>query len=139
VPFLSGGLGVGLSAGSEPSPSPYLTGQAHELRDIALQTAAANHGTIVVHPDLADDVTWPFRDSGTIVVASRVPGDAAIVLWPAGQPAPSGYTALSGDWALIGDVQPPTADFLTYLRWIANRGTAKNNSEPIAVYLKAKT
>ena len=139
VPFLSGGLGVGLSAGSEPSPSPYLTGQAHELRDIALQTAAANHGTIVVHPDLADAVTWPFRDSGTIIVASRVPEDAAIVLWPASQPAPTGYTALSGDWALVGEVQPPTADFLTYLRWVANRGTAKNTSQPIAVYLKAKT
>lgn len=139
VPFLSGGLGIGLSAGSEPSPSPYLTGQAHELRGIALQTAAAQHGTVVVHPDLQDAVTWPFRDSGTIIVASRVPSDAAIVLWPASLPAPSGYTPLTGDWALIGQTSPPTADFLTYLRWIASRGTIKNTSEPITVYLRAKT
>jgi len=139
VPFLSGGLGVGLSAASEPSPSPYLTGQAHELRDIALQTAATNHGTVVIHPDLADAVTWPFRDSGSITIASRVPDNAAIVIWPASQPAPAGYTALTGDWALIGEVSPPTADFLTYLRWVASRGTVKNNSQPVAVYLKAKT
>jgi len=138
VPFLAGGLGVGFSAGGEPAPSPIITAQAHELRDMALQTAAGGHGSIVVHPSLADAITWPFRDSGTIVIASRVPPDAAFVLWPAAQPQPAGYAAVAGEWSLIRQVMPPTTDFLTYLRWLADRGTVKSTSELIAVYVKAK-
>ena len=37
---------------------------------------------ILVHADFEDEMTWPFRDSGEILLASQVPPDASVVIWP---------------------------------------------------------
>ena len=91
------------------------------MRDAALETVAAQGGSIVIHPDLESDVTWPFRDSGELVIASRLPDDARVVIWPAAAPAPEGFSPLSGNWQLLREPQAPVSDFLDYLRWFTDR------------------
>ena len=137
-PALSGALGIGFGAGNEPIPSPYSTTQARQLRETALETVASQGGSIVVHPELEKDVTWPFRDSGKLVIASRVPSDGTFVLWPASAPAPEGLVPLAGTWELVRSPDAPVSDFLDYLRWFTSRGTLENSSTTIAVYVRAK-
>ncbi|MBA4180965.1 MAG: hypothetical protein C0506_10290, partial [Anaerolinea sp.] len=97
VPLFAGAFGASFGSAQEPLPSPVSPSQLRDLRTIALETAAAQGGRIVVHPSLERDITWGFRDSGTLVVASRVPETAAVVIWPAGLPRPEGYAPLAGD------------------------------------------
>ncbi|MEO9254244.1 MAG: hypothetical protein ABI305_01790, partial [Tepidiformaceae bacterium] len=120
-PMLSGAFGVALSTNGEPIPSPQSSTQARELRGIALEAVHDHGGLIVVSADFKDEVTWPFRDSGSIVVASRVPPNATFVVWPKDAPAPEGFAPVNGDWSLQREMHAPTSDFLTYLRWFSNR------------------
>jgi hypothetical protein len=138
LPIVSGAMGVALSAGEAPIPSPVSPAQARELRDLALQHVATKGGSIVVHPSFADAATWPFRDSGNIVVASRVPQEATVVLWPSSEPPPEGFTALDGNWALTREILPPTQDFLAYLHWFTDRNILDVTSDGLSVYLRAK-
>src|SRR5690606_16368299 len=71
--LLPGSLNVALSPDDEPLPSPVSPQQGRVLRNAALELAEVDGGTVVVHPDLKEQITWPFRDSGKIVVASQVP------------------------------------------------------------------
>jgi hypothetical protein len=138
LPLFSGALGVALSTNGEPTPSPQVASQARELRNIALQSVHDNGGLVVINSAFKDELTWPFRDSGSIVVASRVPPDATFVIWPKDAPAPEGFAPINGDWSLQRELHAPTADFLTYLRWFSNRNVLSITSEPVAVYLRAK-
>lgn len=133
----AGVFGVALSGREAPIPSPNAPVQARELRDLALATAGERRGPIVVHPDLQADATWPFRDSGNIIVASRVPLDAAFVVWPASLPAPEGMVAVQGQWALRRGVEPPTSGALAYFKWLIDRNSLEIISEPVAVYSRA--
>jgi 4-amino-4-deoxy-L-arabinose transferase-like glycosyltransferase len=138
LPFTAAGLfTVSAGTGDDPFASPYSPRQARDLRDLALETAARSGGAIVIHPDLREAATWPFRDSGTVVIASRAPETAAILVWPAALPAPEGFTALEGNWSLTRDVEQPTSGFLEYLHWLFDRNTLAITGGKVAVYLKA--
>ncbi|MCC7363443.1 MAG: hypothetical protein IT303_03650 [Dehalococcoidia bacterium] len=127
-----GATGIVTSGREEPLPSPIAPAQARELRDLARETAAG--GLIVIHPDFEQDMTWPFRDSGDIVVASRVPPDAAFVIWPPNEPAPEGFGTVQGQWAFRRGVEPPTTGALAYFHWLIDRNTLDIIPEPVAVY-----
>jgi len=135
-PVLAGALGVALSAEAEPIPSPVSPTQARELRDLAIARATAGGGSIVIHPSLEADATWPFRESGDIMVASRAPADAAIVIWPAGLPAPEGMVPVAGAWSFARHHGAPDG-FLRYVKWYTHRNAAVSTSEPAAVYVGA--
>jgi hypothetical protein len=137
VPLLSGAVGIALSTNGEPTPSPEVTNQARELRGIALEAVHEKGGLIVVNSDFKDEITWPFRDSGSIVVASRVPPDATFVIWPKSASAPEGLAPVNGDWSLQRELHAPTSDFLDYLRWFSNRNVLNITSQAVAVYLRA--
>lgn len=137
-PLLSGGLGVALSSAGEPIASPISTQQARELRTNALQLAHENNGLLVVHESFRDEMTWPFRASGDIILATRAPGDAAVLAWPKDAPKPDGYNALDGDWSFLRKPVPPTDSWLKYLRWFTNRNALANTQDAVVVYVKAK-
>jgi hypothetical protein len=134
VALIAAASGVAFSGMSEPIPSPLHSPQAPVLRAIALQLSQERGGPIVVHPDYRDDVTWAFRDSGTIVIASRVPSGAGIVIWPPTLPQPDGYVPVTGDWALVRTIEPPTGGFLDYLNWFSDRNGVVTRNEAVAVY-----
>ncbi|HET7738398.1 MAG TPA: hypothetical protein VFK32_07480 [Tepidiformaceae bacterium] len=136
VPFAAGGFGVALSAVEEPIPAPVSPVQAAELRRIAFETLEDKGGTLVVHPDLAESLLWPFRDSGNIQLSSRVPGDATFVVWPLGLPAPEGMVPLEGEWALLESVEPPDS-LLDYVRWLSDRNELAIIPLRVAVYTEA--
>lgn len=137
VPFLSGAMLIGLSGPSEPLNSPVSTFQGRNLRDIAVTQISERGGAIVVHDSLRYDITWPFRESGDIVIATNVPADATIVIWPTSLPAPPGLVALDGPWSLVRTVPAPTDSFLRYVRWFADRNYLAMEPAPVAVYGRA--
>lgn len=137
--MLPGAFNVAVSGDQEPLVAPALAPQAPDLRAAAIEARTAHGGLIVVHPRLADDVTWAFRDSGTIVVASPValPQDATFVVWPADLPPPDGFVPVSGDWSLIREFASPADGLLDYLAWYTDRNSVEIRPEPIAVYSRA--
>jgi len=135
-PVLAGTFGVALSAGAEPIPSPVSPPQARELRDLALARAKASEGIIVIHPSLEADATWPFRESGEITVASRVPAGAAVVIWPSDLPAPEGMVPVAGAWSFARAHAAPDG-FLRYVKWYTHRNATVSTSVPAAVYVGA--
>ncbi len=135
--FVSAGMGVSFSSSGEPVPSPVSPVQARQLRDTALQLAHEHGGLIVVHERFAEEMTWPFRDSGDIVVASRVPGDASVVVWPKDLPRPDGYNAVDVSWNLLLEPDVPTDGFLAYLKWLSDRASLGRSEVPATVYVKA--
>lgn len=137
LPVVSGATSVALSAEHDLLASPFSPPQARELRDIALETVAAKGGVLVVHPQFEEDITWSFRDSGQIVVASRVPPQATVTLWPSGQPAPAGTAVLEGDWNVLREATPPSGGFLRYVRWFTDRNSLDISRGPVAVYVRA--
>jgi len=121
----------------EPLTSPVSTLQAREIRDIAVEARSAQGGLIVLHPSLERALTWPFRDSGEVVVASGSVPDAVVVIWPADAPPPDGFSPLDGRWAIAEERRGPEAGVLDYLRWLANRNTLAVGRQTVNVYLKA--
>ena len=81
-------------------------------------------------------MTWPFRDSGVLLVSSRVPDTAEFVVWPLDAPPPVGFVVLAGDWALTETIRTPTADLLDYLHWLLDRNTLAARPDQIAVYTR---
>jgi hypothetical protein len=136
IPLLIATFTIAFRAGDAPLPSPLAPVQARELRAIALQATGENGGEIVVHPDFEDSLTWPFRDSGNVVVASQIPAEAGFVIWPAEAGAPQGFAPLEGQWALVHEVQSPAGRFLRLLHWYADRYSLAITPEPVAVYVK---
>lgn len=138
LPLFAGTMGVALSVNEAPLVSPVSTTQARELRDIVLQVAADQHGLVVVHSSFTDDVTWPFRDSGSLVVATRIPADAVVAVWPAELPKPDGMDPLEGDWALVNEVDQPSSSFLAYLHWLIDRRSVTTSPSQVAVYVRTQ-
>ncbi|MBK6662970.1 MAG: hypothetical protein IPG47_09545 [Thermoflexaceae bacterium] len=135
-PVLTGTFGVALSAGAEPIPSPVSPAQARELRDLAVARAASQGGPIVIHPQFADAATWPFRQSGDLTIASRVPQDAAIAVWPTDLAPPEGMVPVTGAWSFARHKAAPTTGPLRYIRWFTHRNAAVITSEPAGVYMR---
>lgn len=138
LPLLAGTMGVALSVYEAPLLSPWSPTQARELRDLVLQKAAAQQGLIVVNTSWEDDITWPFRDSGNLVVATRIPPDAVVAIWPADLPKPDGMDPLEGSWALVNQVDQPSSSFLAYLHWLVDRRYITTNPLPVAVYIRTQ-
>jgi hypothetical protein len=136
VPILAGTFGVALSDRGEPIPSPIVSEQARQIRDIAFQQVADHGGVIVADPRFADQLTWAFRDSGSLVLASRVPADATFVIWPLDAPAPEGMSPVDGRWALAQDIEPPGAYWLDYVRWYIDRHSLRVRPASVALYVK---
>ncbi|MEO6043633.1 MAG: hypothetical protein ABIQ47_06900 [Tepidiformaceae bacterium] len=137
-PLVAGTFGVVLSSPHEALPSPLSPSQARELRNIALETVGSEKGLLVVHPSFEQDITWSFRDSGTIIVASRVPENASILIWPANAPRPEGFNPLDGNWNLMQSPKLPTETPLQYLRWFTNRNSLDITSKAASVYVREK-
>lgn len=133
---VSASSSVAFGARNEPLPSPVSSVQGSELRAIALAARAERGGLIVVHPSFEESMTWPFRDSGDLVVSSSVPPDATVAVWPAGGAVPDGFSILDGQWSLLELRRGPDGGFLDYLRWLSNRNLLENSPVPVAVYLR---
>ncbi|HEX6031298.1 MAG TPA: hypothetical protein VFY90_07685, partial [Tepidiformaceae bacterium] len=137
VPLLAATSVVAFRAGESPLPSPTEAPQARNLRDVALEIVQREGGQVVIHPDFAEQLTWPFRDSGNLVVASRVPQEAGVVIWPASAAPPDGFTALEGEWALTESVEPPTGDMFEFVRWYIDRYSLDIRPDTLVVYVRA--
>ncbi len=135
VLLLAGSSGVALSAAGEPLPGPASPSSARAIRDVAL-SANASGGSVVVHERYREALTWPFRDSGTLVLASRVPAGAGVVIWPADLPSPEGFVALDGRWMLERAIDGP-GGFLAFVHWFAERNSLDQRLEIVAVYVRA--
>jgi hypothetical protein len=136
VPWLAGGFAVATGSPNEPLPSPVTMLQAEEIRDIVTGPARAPAGIVAIHPELADALTWPLRGTRGLVVSSRVPPNASIVIWPAGGSPPDGFRTFEGRWALLRERRGPEPGFLDYLRWLANRNTLPVRDLEAAVYAR---
>ncbi len=136
VVWLVAGAARIATGAADPLLSPVSPGLARDLRDAAIATRAETGGDIVVHPSLAEDAVWPFRDSGTLIVASLVPPSASYIIWPSDATAPEGFVPVEGDWALTRSIRTPTADTLDYLHWLLDRNTLAARPDRIAVYTR---
>ena len=132
-------VGAAIGVGNQPLVGPETSPQADELRQGALATIADHGGEVVVHPDFADDVTWAFRDSTTLVIASRVPPDASFVIWPATLAKPAQddkLTRLDGTWSLRQATPAPAGSLLQYFHWLIDRNVIQPLRTPVAVYIR---
>ncbi len=134
--LVTGAFGMAVHPQGEPLPSPFSGAVARDLRDRAVATRGESEGSIVIHDSLKDQATWPFRDSGNVVFASRVPIDAAFVVWPATLPAPAGLKAVEGNFALTASLHTPLNDGLDYLHWLIQRNTLAIRPATVAVYTR---
>lgn len=138
LPAVAGLSGVAFGSPNEPLLSPVSPLQAREIRDIVVGARAEQGGLIAVHPRFEELVTWPFRDSGELVIASGDVPEAVVIIWPDDLPAPQGYSTLDGRWTVQEERRGPDAGVLDYLRWLANRNTLPVGRVPVIVYLKAE-
>lgn len=135
VLLLAGSSGIALSAAGEPLPGPASPSSARAIRDVAL-SANTSGGSIVVHERYREALAWPFRDSGTLVLASNVPAGAGVVVWPADAPPPEGFVALDGRWVFERAIDGPDG-FLGFVHWFAERNSLDQRLEIVAVYVRA--
>lgn len=135
---IPGGLGVSFDVSGEVTPSPRSPAQARQLRDTALQLVHDRSGLIVIHPRFEEAIAWPFRDSGDLVVASRVPGDANVLVWPGDLPKPDGFNPVQNDWNLAVSPGTPGNDFLVYLGWLSNRASLGVSATSAVLYVRAQ-
>ncbi len=134
--MVAGGTGVAFSGREEPIVSPRIAPQASTLRVLAIESAATSGGMVGIHPLVAADATWVFRESGAIITAR--PDDAAVLVWPLDLPQPQGWAPLEGKWALVESVSPPTAELLDHVAWLAGRNRLDVVQAPVNVFVRAK-
>lgn len=136
-PLVSGAFGVAFSGVGQLVPSPTSPQQTRQLRDILLTDLKQNGGQLVVYPSLWEDLTWPLRDSGTVVVSTRVPATAGAVIWPSDAEKPAGMNPLQGTWNILDEMPPPTDSLFDYYQWFTNRGTVVATPLQASVYVRA--
>jgi hypothetical protein len=136
TPWLSGGFAVASGSPNEPLPSPVTTLQASELRDLITGPSRDPSGIVVIHPSLADALTWPLRGARGIVVASRIPPNAAVVIWEGSATPPDGFGVVEGRWAILRERNGPRGGFLDYLGWLADRNTLPVRDVPAAIFVR---
>ena len=133
--LLAGASGVALSAAGEPLPGPVSPASARAVRDVALQ-AASSPGAVVIHERYREALTWPFRHSPTVTLASRVPHDGEVAVWPVDAPPPEGFVPLEGHWALERSIAGP-GSFLELVHWFAERNSLRQDLELVAIYVRS--
>jgi hypothetical protein len=136
TPWLSGGFAVASGSPNEPLPSPVTTLQASELRDLITGPSRDPSGIVVIHPSLADALTWPLRGARGLVVASRIPPNAAVVIWEGSATPPDGFGVVEGRWAILRERNGPRGGFLDYLGWLADRNTLPVSDVPAAIFVR---
>ena len=136
VPLISGAFNVGFGAYAEPFPSPQSPVNARVLSAVVLDVLEETPGPVVVHESLRDEVTWPFRETTPLIIATRVPPDAAVAILPAGADQPQGMAPIDGDWALVHHVEQPTTGILRYVRWLTDRKHTDVHPEPVQVFVR---
>ncbi|GIW12619.1 MAG: hypothetical protein KatS3mg062_0058 [Tepidiforma sp.] len=136
TPWLSGGFAVASGSPNEPLPSPVTTLQASEIRDIIVGPSRDPSGIVAIHPAAADALTWPLRGASGLVVTSRIPPNAAVVIWEPGGSPPDGFRAYEGRWAILRERNGPAGGFLDYLRWLGSRNTLPVRDVSAAVYIR---
>lgn len=136
VLLLAGASGTALSAAGEPLPGPVSPSTARAIRDVALD-AGASRGPVVIHERYRDQLTWPFRASSPLTLASHVPADAGVVIWPADAPPPEGFIAVEGRWVLERSIHGPDG-FLEVVHWFAQRNSLDQELELVAIYLRSE-
>ena len=97
--LLSGASGVAFGGPNEPLPSPMSSVQGAEIREFALRAREQHGGQIVIHSGFERASTWPMRDSGSVIYASRIPAEATVVIWPVTEAAPEGFAVIEGQWS----------------------------------------
>tara|TARA_Y100000588_G_scaffold389776_1_gene493441 strand:- start:432 stop:1952 length:1521 start_codon:yes stop_codon:yes gene_type:complete len=132
--LITGASGVLLSGSGEPLPGPISPSSARVIRDVAF-TATDSRASVVVHEQYRDELTWTFRNSPTLTLASRVPLDANVVVWPLDAPPPEGFVALEGRW-VIGQAFRAPDGFLDLVRWFTERNTLRQDQELVAIYVR---
>ena len=133
--LLAGASGVALSAAGEPLPGPVSPPAARAIRDVALDASAAR-GSVVIHGRYREVLTWPFRNSATLILADRVPPEAAVAVWPLDLPQPEGFVPLEGRWILERSIPGP-GGFLQYVRWLGERNSLQPELEIVAIYVRS--
>lgn len=123
LPWLSGGFAVASGSPNEPLPSPVTTVQACELRDLVTGPSRDPSAIVAIHPSLAEALTWPLRGARGIVVSSRIPPNASVVIWEPGSAPPDGFRVLEGRWGILRERNGPRSRLLDYLGWLADRNT----------------
>jgi hypothetical protein len=136
IPWLAGGFAVATGSPHEPLPAPITTLQASEIRDIVQGPARDPAGIVAIHPTLAEALTWPLRGSHGLVVTSRVPPNASIVIWPTDDPPPAGFRSIDGRWVVLRERHGPDIAPLDYLRWLWNRNILPVRDVTAAVYTR---
>lgn len=137
IPFASSALNIAFSGVGELVPSPTSPQQTRELRDILLADLKQSGGQLVVDPSLWPDLTWAFRNSGDVVVASRVPATAGAAILPQDAPKPEGMNPIDGEWNILDEMHPPTGSLSDYYGWFTNRGTVVATPVQVSVYVRA--
>ncbi len=130
VLLLAGASGAAFNADREPLSGPV---RPALVREAALEAAAG--GLVVAHPRYREALAWSFRDSGVLLLASRVPPNAAAVVWPPDEAAPDGFVPLEGRWIVERAVHPP-GDFLGWVHWLGDRGGLERETELAAIYVR---
>ena len=132
--LLAGASGVALSAAGEPLPGPVSPPTARAIRDVAVD-AAASRGQIVIHERYREQLVWAFRASPPVVLASAVPPDATVAVWPLAEPPPEGFVALEGRWVLERSLVGPTS-ILEAIHWFGQRNSLAEELELVAIYVR---
>lgn len=136
--LLPGVANIAVTAPNEPLASPASPSEARIARRLVLELASTSGGLVAVHERFADSLTWPFRDSGDLVLSSAAPPAAAALVWPADLPAPEGFARLEGDLAMVEGVAPPTSGFLAYVGWLVDRNILATTGDRAVVYTRDK-
>lgn len=130
VLLIAGASGAAFNADREPLSGPV---RPTLVREAVLEAAAG--GLVVAHPRYREALAWPFRDSVVLLVASRVPPNAAAAVWPPDEPPPDGLAPLEGRWIVERAIQPP-GDFLGWVHWLGDRGGLERETELAAIYVR---
>ncbi|MES4791684.1 MAG: hypothetical protein C4321_00685, partial [Chloroflexota bacterium] len=136
LPWLSGGFAVASGSPNEPLPSPVSTVQASELRDLVTGPSRDPSAIVAIHPSLADALAWPLRGARGIVVSSRIPPNASVVIWEPGLAPPDGFRVIEGRWGILRERNGPRSRFLDYLGWLADRNTLPVRDVTAAIFVK---
>ena len=134
--LVSGAFHVAFGSRMEPFPSPQSPVQAETLADLALEQLEATEDTLVVHESLRDRVTWPFRETTTLVIATTIPQDAGVAIVPAGESPPDGMVPLEGDWSLEHHIEQPAFELIRYVRWFTDRNRTDVDRVPVEVFVR---
>lgn len=136
IVLVSGASHVAFSSHGEPFPTPRSAPEARSLAMFIEDFVEEQSGPVVVHETLVDQVTWPFRETRPLLIASGVPPGAAVAILPGGHAPPDDMALLDGQWSLERRVAQPTHSLLRYVRWYTDRKWTAVSPIAVDVYVR---